>query len=184
MTGMINAISLFFISFGLAGQAFLSTWCLLSSTGKILTWSSNPLNTALVCLHKGMTHHPGRCMVPASPKIHEKGPLAVAPLVRQPNSRSVQTDFRHITRLLWSLTICWAIIIVEIRIRTTRPWDPLPTTWPWTGLDTQLDIGSPAWPPQLRNLGGLLLIAAIQALLTLGLHCAELIVNTTRDEQV
>ena len=184
---MINAISLFFISFGLAGQAFMSTWCLLSSTGKILTWSSNPLNTALVCLHKGMTHHPGRFMVPASPQIHEKGPLAVAPLVRQPNSRSVQTDVRHITRLLWSLTfltICWAIIIVEIRIRTTRPWDPLPTTWPWTGLDTQLDIGSPAWPPQSRNLGGLLLIAAIQALLTLGLHCAELIVNTTRDEQV
>lgn len=59
VTGMINAISLFLISFGLAGQAFLSTWCFLSSTGKILTWSSNPLNTALVCLHKGMTHHPG-----------------------------------------------------------------------------------------------------------------------------
>ena len=45
-------------------------------------------------------------------------------------------------------------------------------------------FGSPAWPPQLRNFGGLLLIAAIQAFLTLGLHCAELIVNTTRDEQV
>lgn len=28
------------------------------------------------------------------------------------------------------------------------------------------------------------MIAAIQAFLTLGLHCAELIVNTTRDEQV
>ncbi len=78
-------------------------------------------------------------MVPASPQVHEKGPLAVAPLVRQPNSRSVQTDVRHITRLLWNLTfltICWAIIIVKIRIRTTRPWDPLPATWTWTGLDT------------------------------------------------
>lgn len=149
---MINAISLFFISFGLAGQAFLSTWCLLSSTGKILTWSSNPLNTALVCLHKGMAHHPGRCMVPASPQVPEKRPSAVAPLVRQPNSRSVQTDVKHIIRLLWSLaflTICWAVTIVEIRRSTTRPWDPPPTTWTWTGLDTELDIGSEASPPQL-----------------------------------
>jgi len=82
VSGMINTISLFFISFGLAGQAFLSTWCLLSSTGKILTWSSNPLNTALVCLHNGMTHHPWRCMVLASPQVYEKGPSAVVPLVR------------------------------------------------------------------------------------------------------
>lgn len=85
-------------------------------------------------------------MVPASPQVHEKGPSAVAPLVRQPNSRSVQTDVRHITRLLWSLaflTTCWAVIILEIRIRTTPPWDP-PPTWTLTGLDTELNIGGPA----------------------------------------
>ena len=186
VSGRINTISLVFISFGLAGQAFLSTWYLLSSTGKILTWSSNPLNTALVCLHNGMTHHPRRYIVPASPQVHKKGPLAVAPLVRQPTARSVHTDVRHITRLLWSLAflvICWAVIILAIKIRNTPARDG-PPTWRWTEQDTAFEIGGPGWPLQLCNLGAMLLIAAIQAFLTLGLHCAELIVNTTRDEQV
>ena len=186
VSGRINPMSLVFIGFGLAGEAFLSTWCLLSSNGKILTWSSNPLNTALVCLHNGMSHHPRRCMVPASSQVPEKGPSAVAPSLRQPTARSVHTDVRYITRLLWCLAflvICWAVTILTIKIRYTPVWE-WPLTWRWSEEDTTLTIGDADWPHQLRNLGALLLIAAIQAFLTLGLHCAELIVNTIRDEQI
>lgn len=124
--------------------------------------------------------------MPASSQVHEKEPSAVAPLVRQPTARPAHTDVRHITRLLWSfafLVICWAVILLAIKVRNTlaRDWPP---TWSWTEQDTAFDIGGPTRQPRLRSLGASLLIAAIQAFLTLGVHCAELIVNTTRDEQV
>ena len=179
----VNSIALLTLGIGLFGQAFISSWSLLSA--HIITWNSNPLNATLAGLHKGLDHQPKRCLLSAT-AIYESGP--VTPSLDQPSARVTNPSVRWVTRLLWVLTalvICWASIILGLTIRL-NPGVHFKATFPLSSTSYQDDlgfsIGRPTWRLAVRNILSLLVIAVIQSGLTLGLHCTELIVNVSRDE--
>lgn len=61
----INGIGLLIIGIGLLGQSLISVWYLAAGRKSVLSWSLNPINTALACLHGGLlAHRPGRGMMP------------------------------------------------------------------------------------------------------------------------
>jgi hypothetical protein len=82
----LNGVAAVAIGIGLFGQALLSTWC------RIITWSSNPLNTTLALVHSGPIHRSGRCMTSAlDPEIQD---AAVVPSRRQSILQAVNSSIK------------------------------------------------------------------------------------------
>jgi hypothetical protein len=176
----VNSMALAALGIGLFGQACIATWALCSA--EIPTWSSNPLNTTLACLHWGLTRHLQRCMLSATAK-NNSGPISASR--SQGSALEANSRIKWPIWLTWILTVvcfAWASIVVVFTIRSNGTFKasfPLTST---SSKDTGFGIGGPTWNTSLETFLSLLLIGVVQSGLTLGLHCIELIVNISRDE--
>jgi len=176
----INNIAVAALGIGLCGQACISTWSLWSA--EIPTWSSNPLNTTLACLRLGLTPRLRRCMLSTTAK-DEDG--AKTPCRSQTAAWEANPTVKWPTWLMWiliGLCIGWASIVVGLTIQSYGKFQASFPLGPLSGGNIGFAIAGPTWSVDTQTLVSLLLIAVIQSGLTLGLHCMELIVNISRDE--
>lgn len=207
---MINATGLVALGIGLAGQATIATWCLVSSSKSIPTWSSNPLNTALAVAQKnGVTHRPGRCML----SVHQKEMTTqeAYPLKKQDNMFKIKYAVQCILALLWSLAllaIAWPITIAAVS-KSIGNASALgqgfqPSCWRFAFHWDQSDLactrnyvtlsfspyGNDHKPDSaIFSYGAeavlcILFVCLIQGIQTIALHCLELLVNLSRDEGI
>ncbi|KAI0459493.1 hypothetical protein F5B21DRAFT_455056 [Xylaria acuta] len=172
---VLNGIAITALGVGILGQAIVSTLCLVHSSRLIPTWSSNPLNTALVMLHKGsMQHRPGRCMLPVHSKAAPATPTR--PSIRQQSLRSAAPAAGHIVYATWALVVLsavWSIVVYTISRFRDNSLSPGALYFYGTGV-----------PVLQFNLTALLLVVLFQACITLAIHSVELLVNMSRDENM
>lgn len=169
---VLNGVAISTLGVGILGQALISTLCFWNCRELIPTWSSNPLNAVLVCLHQGLRRMEGRCML----SVHQAEPTAfpARPLAHQASARRALPSITHIIRFLWAYfisVIIWAIVIrsnPSVRQQKFR----------------RLPIYGTAVPILQLNLCALLITVSLQLFLTLSLHFAEFLVNLSRDEQI
>jgi hypothetical protein len=207
---MINATALVALGLGLAGQAIIAVWSLVSSYKLIPTWSSNPLNTASAVMQKGdLAHRPGRCML----SVHQRhmSNQDTYPINRQGNMLQVQGMVRYILALLWSLAllaIAWPIAIAtvskSIGNASAAGQNSEPSCWRF-GFEWNKNalacsrnyvtlslspFANDHNPNSARFSYGaeavlcVLFVCLIQAAQTVALHSLELLVNLSRDEGV
>lgn len=194
-TAELNAITLLFLGIAIFGQATIATWALFSSSQKIVTWSSNPLETVKACLQSGTLYHrPDRCMLSVKDADTPAKPTRPAP--KQPSMLSSHREVRRVVLLMWSLIPLGAVWFVVVYyfvfiwgVQQYGPssggqphnWSPIPTTssapytiwsWRWAQMD-QVNTA----------LAAIAFVSTLQGILTLILHCVELIVNLHRDER-
>lgn len=123
INGAINSLALIALGIGLFGQAFIASWCLVSGAEYIYTWSSNPLNTTLDALHRGLARQPGRCMRAGGLGQDGVQGEPTLPSLCQPAAKAVNPDVKYITALLCALSaasICWAAAITALTLRDDR----------------------------------------------------------------
>jgi hypothetical protein len=199
-----NMIAVLALGIGLAIQTVVAAWCLAVSwktkvhdQPAIPTWSSNPLNAALTGLWRGLlSHRGGRCMVPVQlleVRTDEHSIGGLLPFARQESAWKVHRAVSYVVYLLWGLAvvaIVWPIIIAALAAKYFGE-----AQWYWTPNDLNSVVLAMS-PAENRGAGqgayfsfaaelvlGLLFVSTIQALQTIGLHCTELLVNISRDEQ-
>jgi hypothetical protein len=199
----INSIALFTLGGGFLLQAIITNWALAQTD--IPTWSSNPLDVALACTYEHDGHRVvrrvGRCMMGVH--LTKKIPGLYKPIPRQRPMITAHPHVRWILALLWALPILsgiwgggvYAYILRDARKGVLgRSWSLLPV---FTGnIDTNcrthqctdgtsvLNVGWSASNGTAGTVGAVFLIMGFQSVVTLSLHCAELIVNLARDEKV
>lgn len=206
---MANATALVALGLGLAGQTIVATWCLLSSSKLIPTWSSNPLNTASAAMQMGnLSHRPGRCML----SVHQRHvSTQVYPAKRQASMFQVLRTVRYILALLWTLAvlaIAWPVAIaidsMSIGKASAVGQNVEPSCWRF-GFDWNRDYSACSRNDVTLSLSPyandhnpnsatfsygaeavlcVLFVCLIQASQTIALHCLELLVNLSRDEGV
>ncbi|KAJ5087231.1 hypothetical protein N7456_010847 [Penicillium angulare] len=208
---MINATALVALGLGLVGQALIGIWCLVASHKHILTWSSNPLNSALVLLQSGdLTPRPGRCMQP----VHQRhAPAQPAyPTKAQGSIFRANRTVRYILGIIWAmalLAIAWPIALVlflKVDADKAKSWDVVEEAkcfefgFNWSPVTYGCHINEVllALSPDLNNgnkyntdysygtqlILCLLFVCLVQGGQTIVLHCLELLVNLSRDEAI
>ncbi|KAK4898988.1 hypothetical protein LTR27_003720 [Elasticomyces elasticus] len=151
--------------------ASVTTFILLTTT--VPTWSSHPLDTVRACLdNASLEWVPGRCMLGVHSAKQPAEPTR--PSTRQSSMWSANLEARRIVAGLWALT--GAILVVSIVLVSLKAACKPDNAVVGVGMNTGHDMGTMAWK--------IVLFSAIQGLITLALHCAELIVNTSRDEHL
>ncbi|KAF2096751.1 hypothetical protein NA57DRAFT_78346 [Rhizodiscina lignyota] len=181
----------------------LSTWSLLTS--KILTWSSNPLNTLAAAISKGaIIHRDGRAMMSVHHRKQTSAPVRPSPLQRPPiaaNSMVPKILFGTIG-VLFAL-IAWMGIMIGVGYHNKNgmSWNIIPTAT-INGANSLDNLANqtmtvylqwfttenPGIGPNIIHepmmAGVLVFTVAIQSILTIGLHTAELQITLLRDEDV
>jgi hypothetical protein len=199
----INPVALFTLGGGFILQAIITNWALVETN--IPTWSSNPLDVARACTvdeHDGHRVEPriGRCMM--SVHLAKEDAKCCKP---RPKQKPMITAHPHVTRiliLLWILPILsgiWGSGVYGYLVKGSqngvfgRSWSLLPiftgrtdsncSTRQCTDGTSVVNVG---WTVNgaAGVVGAVFLIMAFQSVVTLSLHCAELIVNLSRDEKV
>ena len=172
---------------GMAAQASIATWALLLS-GDFPTWSSDVMDTAAACLaiSPGLERRPGRGLQGVHSTASSGSP--VYPQQWQSSAYTASKEIRQVMWLLWLVVVLgliWTVTFAVIGRRT------LSSRCAWSLLSIDCLTG-PILPWQdALNTGNLpaavftwvfFLICALQATFTIALHCAELLVNCSRDE--
>jgi hypothetical protein len=199
----VNGVALLALAFGLFVQVALSTWCLFSTSRLVSTWSSNPLNNCLALLHGTLEHTPGRCML----SVHQANMVAQPkrPSERQKSARLTKGSVLYVIVLLWVLAVLaflWAVTLALVSRNVLLFYAP-GDTWTFTPSwfrvfdDDGINLNSVLlemtpnprtsysainFPLGVQVILGILFVFAIQGAQTLGLHCVELLVNISRDE--
>ncbi len=200
----INSIALFTLGAGFLLQAIITNWSLLETD--MPTWSSNPLDVARACTvddHDGHRVEPriGRCMM--SVHLAKEDARALKPRPKQRPMITAHPHVRRILILLWTLPVLsgiWGGAVYGYLLRGSRngvfgrSWALLPlftgstdsncSTQQCTDGTSVLNVGWSTSNGAAGMVGSVFLIMAFQSVVTLSLHCAELIVNMSRDEQV
>jgi hypothetical protein len=189
----LNTIALAALGVGILGQAIISTWCLLTTSESIPTWSSNPLTITLASRHLGLEHRSGRCMFSVHFSSQDARPSC--PSRRQMSAYKADPSIKAILYFVWltlPLAVAWGttMFLVERQVDTeeSRIVDASFTISPFftpediynTDADLRIE-GMPSIPTQL--LLTFAVVAAIQSIMTMAIHCAELLVNMNRDEK-
>ncbi|KAL2145233.1 hypothetical protein VTI28DRAFT_7742 [Corynascus sepedonium] len=199
----INAVALVTLGLGFLLQTAITNWALLETN--IPTWSSNPLDIARTCTvdeHDGHRVEPriGRCMM--SVHLAKEDARWCRPRPRQKSMITAHPRVKRIVILLWPLPVLsgiWGGAVYGYLLKGNRnavfgrSWSLLPV---FTGsTDFNCDTGQCTNGTSVVNVGwtangaagivgAVFLIIAFQSVVTLALHCVELIVNLSRDEKV
>ncbi|KAK3344320.1 hypothetical protein B0T25DRAFT_323332 [Lasiosphaeria hispida] len=200
----MNAVALLTLGAGFLLQATISNWALVATT--IPTWSSNPLDVVRACCldeHSGHRVEPriGRCMMGVH--LAKEDARALRPVPKQRPMITAHSRIRWILFLLWLLPILSGIwggglqaYIMKGHQNAVfgRSWSLLPTftgktdsncsTRQCTDGTSVVNLGWSTSNGAVGTTGGVFLITAFQSVVTLSLHCAELIVNLSRDEKI
>ena len=193
----VNGMALVLLGLGGLGQTATAALCWRRHETRIPSWSPNPLWNTVTCL-KGsglVEHRPGRCMQSVADRHKEAQPTR--PRHSQPRLWSIRAT-RWIVVAVWALSVVsfiWAGIIIYI---PTLMFSHNPFVFRWDtdpgdtysnvifGMDPstndpQVDV---TFPPGLQFFLGILFLFFVQGLQAVGLHCIELLVNMSRDEDV
>ncbi|KAG2147820.1 uncharacterized protein EDB93DRAFT_1085305 [Suillus bovinus] len=153
---------------------------------KILTWSSSPFDlTAALVHHTQLVPATFRCMRRVSDLDTYGGPAK--PPDTQPPAWHAHPSIRKVNISLWVIVAAcagWAALTMYI---CDRLYGPLPILQIWSFFQNEDSPLVTYLIPYNNDVEGWTLlfvnIAVVQAPLTLGLHCSELIVNVIRDEK-
>ena len=177
------------LSFGILVQVAIATWS-LTVVHDIPTWSIDPLDTAAAAEFHRPSHarRPNRCLRGVDLASSPSKPTY--PKEKQVSLYKSQPAARRIVWLVWIpviLAALWGGIVFFIVVtgesengEMGSDWFLLPAAGTpqlkvgWYDGDTQLPTKVFAWT--------FCLIALLQAILTLTLQCAGLLVNASRDE--
>lgn len=201
----VSGVALVFFGISLLGQAFISTWALVKTD--IPTWSSNPLDTVYACTDDSnpnqLVRRKDRCMKSVHQIEEDSHPCT--PKWKQGPACTAHPEVKWVLVLLWALVPLgglWGGAIYTMIVRG-NPRGVLGNSWTFIPLFTGnilpqdscraakctdgtsvLNVGWTAHSGMAGNIGSIFLIGAFQAGLTLALHCAELLVNLSRDEGI
>ncbi|KAI9700944.1 MAG: hypothetical protein M1820_006589 [Bogoriella megaspora] len=195
---VLNGIAFLSLGVGIAGQALIASVALRGSSRFIPTWSSNPLNTTLACIHDGLEHRPGRSLLSIDKRNNPSAPTH--PSRKQVNALQAVPHLRWSIAALWVifiLTFIWAIVIIivtrygHIRFESINvqffgsfagtasqnsPVVPFFTLWSNSSSSDATVVAN--------SISALLISLALQIPFTLSLHAAELVVSVCHDEDV
>jgi hypothetical protein len=188
----VSGAAFLILGCGMAAQASITTWALLSSGG-FPTWSSNYMDTAAACLTTSpvLKRRPGRCL--RGVHLAASSGASAYPQGRQASAYSTDKKIRQVIWLMWICVIIscvWGVATLEVT--ESESGQSLPRcAWSLTRMNCRTGTmvswaGSASYAGQ--NLPAVVftwvffLISIIQGTLTLTLHCAELHVNCSRDE--
>ncbi|TLD32476.1 hypothetical protein E2P81_ATG05452 [Venturia nashicola] len=207
----INAWCLCGLGMALLLQGLICSWCLARSQ-HVLTWSSNPLNTARIChvelkaltasnlqrSHLQVGIKPSMSLtsrsIPSSPPSMQLNYLTV-PLLQQPSMRTRVTHAKHLAQIIWIVffvVAIWTIVIGALGkqsgtcsanyVRTVSPVFDFLSFW--QKYCRFVARFSPNAYTDRRDWLGLVVHSLILAFVSLGLHCAEVITEMARDEAI
>ncbi|KDQ54543.1 hypothetical protein JAAARDRAFT_60526 [Jaapia argillacea MUCL 33604] len=149
----------------------------------VYTWSSSPLDIAMAAASTGsLTGTPRRCMRSVI-DCQNDDTTPIPPSTKQPSPWNCHQDVHLVVYFVWGLIVvgaAWGVFAYN-RASFKGSWSFLPSSnsplvylsgySPGLGLEPSL-----FWM-------ALAVVTAAQAVLTLGLHCCELLVVLTRDEK-
>lgn len=199
----MNTAALLTFAAGILLQAVITNWTLVGTF--IPTWSSNPLDVARACTvdeNDGHRVEPriGRCMMGAH--LARKDARSCQATARQRPMITAHPHVKWILLLLWVLPILsgtWGGAMYGYLLKGNRnsifgrSWSLLPVFTGSTDSNCIIDqctdgtsVVNVSWSASgaAGTVGGVFLITGFQSIVTLSLHCAELIVNLSRDEKV
>ncbi|KAJ5712592.1 hypothetical protein N7493_009060 [Penicillium malachiteum] len=200
-------IALLALGFALLGQSLLALWSYWNTLRDIPSWGSNPMNTTLTMMvHRSVQRTSGRCMASISTGDTSEAKL-VLPRTRQPSQWQISKSAKRAIIFIWALaglSVIWFVTMILVTRSTviyslhfTEVWAKLGWHFSLAWNPSQKDYmdqsyNAVSFSPDYLNNGsmsvaaalilGLVLVCAIQSLQSLGLHCAELIVDLSRDE--
>jgi hypothetical protein len=189
---IINRAAVVCLGIGITGQAAISILALFST--HIPTWSSNPVNTVKACLLMGtLEHRPNRCM--RGVKDANKPSTFKCATGSHPSMIISHKEVKRIFGLAWCiiiLGIVWGVVVKALADNLENvalaggSWAVTPKTqgdWAseWSPY-VNLRLYSAAKDQYMAGFLAIVLISGLQAVLTIGLHCIELLVNLHRDE--
>ena len=196
----VNSMTMLCFGVGLFGLSIITALGLRwgEKSGAVLSWNPDPLNTALACLHHGLLkRRPGRPFASAAQASDATVRTLSRPSHRQSSAQMTVPNLRHVTRALFAtlLLICIAACAIMAAVLAQR-YEYMTTNrfglWHWVFFSTTAT--SVDWSNMLtinitgsmsnygRSLFVFLFGCISQALSTLALHVAELVVNIHRDE--
>jgi hypothetical protein len=200
----VSGVALIFFGIGLLGQAGLATWAL--NTTQVPTWSSNPLDTVLACTDETnpnqLIRRVDRCMKSVHQIKEDSHPCKPKP--KQGPACTAHPEVKWVLTLLWLLVPLgglWGGTVYTMILRGNdhgvlgNSWTFIPTFTGTISNDCSgaarctegtsvLNVGWTAKSGMIGNIGSIFLIAFFQSVVTLALHCAELLVNLSRDEGI
>jgi hypothetical protein len=208
----VNSVALWTLGVALLGQTLIAILCFYSNLQTIPSWTANPLNTTVIVLAQNSTHRKaGRCMLSLESVESSTQNRPTQPQSRQPSQWRAIPLAKYVMLFTWILVVLaftWFLTIVLInRTNVNENLSPLiPNNPGWTfifswdpafnGSLTSDFLNSVTFgiSPDYENSShthisfgaafviGILFVSVIQGLQTMGLHCAELVVNLARDE--
>lgn len=175
----INGVALITIGLGLAFQALVGSWTMKRHGKDILSWSSNPMNTTLICLTNGIfSRVPGRCLRGIDGPLDSNAP-------EQPKMKQVRAGARirsFSASLIFMLVVGIFYMILGGSLMSIDTSDGFLDTPAIIGIDA--DGTGTSSPDNSSIFRYMLIVACCQTPLTIALHCAEIMVNLKRDEAV
>ncbi|KAI4275631.1 MAG: hypothetical protein L6R38_005820 [Xanthoria sp. 2 TBL-2021] len=179
------------LTLGLSSQTMIATWSFLAMGRHVPTWSANPLNNALTCVHHGLEARPDRTLTSYdhSSNIQRARYRHQIPRRRQHSLADSRPSAILVTILLWVavlVTIIWVSCTFGLGTQTQK----LSQGTESSVLHRGNAVTWTANPSSSANfrwavvLAGIAFVFATQLTFTFALHCVELLVNVTRDERV
>ncbi|KAH7067691.1 hypothetical protein BKA63DRAFT_522641 [Paraphoma chrysanthemicola] len=186
----VNGIAFIMLGVGLLGLSAVAILSLSTQKAAILTWSPNPLDTALACLHNEVLHRrPGRGMMSVNMATLSAQPIQASALQRP--ARDSYKQIKNMARVVW-VALAISCVLTGVVCGLSVYLNPAsPKHWVFFGMDhyTYLNFfiaGPNTLTEDQQSLICLVLFflfgLALQASISVPLHCMELIVNVTRDE--
>lgn len=193
-TYVVVSAPLIFLGTSLIITTIVSFWALMYSSANVITWSSNPLVSVCLAKEKGLLNRVnGQCMS----SVHETLAGAITSPARpkkvQASGWKAHREVRMIVFFLW--LACASFVAVGMAIAFTNSslsgdGELCPPQWAFftsSGLTcarptVAVRVGSSQGGSPTSALGVVVLML-LQSPVTVSLHCAELIVNLSRDEQ-
>jgi len=209
---VVSGHALVTLTIGILGQCAVATVALRSAVSNP-TWSSNPIDTAAACVDAGdISVVPGRCLRSVHDRVQGASPLA--PSSRQGPAYRAHKEVRALwgtvaLSLLWALVLIvvirhfslvdgmyyghsWAffpvipesvdLVVSPRRDGNSDTSGTMTLAIPWNfGKEQNSEHSIVPFPSFCWTYA---LICLLQAVITLSLHCAELLVNVIRDEKM
>ncbi|CZR66826.1 uncharacterized protein PAC_16727 [Phialocephala subalpina] len=199
----ISGMALLFLGIGLLGQAAITTWALKATP--IPTWSTNPLDLVYALSDttnpRQLQRRRGRCMM----SVHQCNDPADTfyPLRRQQPPITAHPEEIWILGFIWLLFLLAALWggIIQTMIAKGNKHGILGQSWALlpqfsgrslndcsaarcTDGTSVLNISWTSRRGQAGMVGTIFLICAFQAVVTLSLHCDELLADVLQDKYV
>ena len=188
------------LGFALGAQAGIATWA-LTYQYQWPTWSSDAIDVAAACTQDrvhGLIRRPGRAIQAVDLTSDISSPTE--PRLRQISAFNSNRQVRHVTYLLWiGVGLCcvwWITLVIYISqsqysqvLRIASYWSLVPNIGYGVtvgiplvtgGSGEDYNYGTDLWPGDFAWI--FVLCCAMQLVVTVALHMAELHINCSRDE--